>query len=432
MGISVENYVGILEDSLMMNKAVAIARNFQFLEQRPGCDDSPSTYSNPSGLLHRASVFAKEEYRRMSYFFKDSIGRSAGRRAQNAMAEEEGCPLIDPSSPEDIAFRNPPPLSVSAPMRKRYIDLWPIQMMSTLGPQSYTYSFDTYTMVLQMGCILHMNNYWKTNYALRVLVFVENFEDVEDEAARVKMLLKGLRIDAEVKPVWLKATSSTPSDSDEYERQYQIVRRHQRSAYIRQTRQKSTRPLDDVKEGLPTKSPQREKLTRRSTLMIATKISKHLLKQYHTSSEMDDTIGALSEQEEPTTHSIMEDRSYNESASPSNSTTAQNSPRLHSPINDSDDDDELQEKEYAAPLPESVFNGLETNVQHKILNQLMRHHSSSFTTAVIFSTLPAPDPGIGFSRSRSMEYIESLDVLTQDLPSIILVHGKGLTVTMAL
>lgn len=51
---------------------------------------------------------------------------------------------------------------------------------------------------------------------------------------------------------------------------------------------------------------------------------------------------------------------------------------------------------------------------------------------ICISTLPAPDPGTANSRKHSAEYVESLDILTKDLPPIMLIHGKGLTVTMNL
>ncbi|KAJ3081206.1 hypothetical protein HK102_002506 [Quaeritorhiza haematococci] len=90
-----------------------------------------------------------------------------------------------------------------------------------------------------------------------------------------------------------------------------------------------------------------------------------------------------------------------------------------------------QQEEEEEELP-SLFNVLSPKTQHVILNQLMRKHSSRASTAVLFTTLPAPDPGTGYSRERSLRYLEQLDVLTRDLPPSVLVHGKGLTVTMSL
>ncbi|OJD31133.1 cation chloride cotransporter [Diplodia corticola] len=92
---------------------------------------------------------------------------------------------------------------------KKYIDLWPIQMSAEVaapsdGTQSIlTTNFDTYTLILQLGCILNTVPSWKRAYRLRVAVFVEYESDVEEERARVKALLYNLRIEAEVMVLWL-------------------------------------------------------------------------------------------------------------------------------------------------------------------------------------------------------------------------------------
>ena len=94
---------------------------------------------------------------------------------------------------------------------KKYIDLWPIQMsaeIATAGEDPtkknvLTTNFDTYTLILQLGCILHTVPSWKRTYKVRVAVFVEYETDVEEERGRVTTLLKNLRIDAEVVVFWL-------------------------------------------------------------------------------------------------------------------------------------------------------------------------------------------------------------------------------------
>ncbi|PSN65357.1 hypothetical protein BS50DRAFT_575392 [Corynespora cassiicola Philippines] len=94
---------------------------------------------------------------------------------------------------------------------KKYIDLWPIQMsaeIATAGDDPsrknvLTTNFDTYTLILQLGCILHTVPSWKRTYKVRVAVFVEYETDVEEERARVTTLLRNLRIDAEVLVFWL-------------------------------------------------------------------------------------------------------------------------------------------------------------------------------------------------------------------------------------
>jgi potassium/chloride transporter 9 len=93
---------------------------------------------------------------------------------------------------------------------KSFIDLWPIQMSAEIltddprNTQSLlTTNFDTYTLILQLGCILHTVPLWKKYYRLRVAVFVEYETDVEEERGRVETLLEKLRIEAEVLVFWL-------------------------------------------------------------------------------------------------------------------------------------------------------------------------------------------------------------------------------------
>lgn len=92
---------------------------------------------------------------------------------------------------------------------KKYIDLWPIQMSAEIGSDNeskqnvLTTNFDTYTLILQLGCILNTVPSWKKTYKLRVAVFVEYETDVDDERGRVEALLEKLRIQAEVLVFWL-------------------------------------------------------------------------------------------------------------------------------------------------------------------------------------------------------------------------------------
>lgn len=89
-------------------------------------------------------------------------------------------------------------------LTKKYIDLWPIQMSAEIAAddksqQNFTTTnFDTYTLILQLGCILNTVPAWKKAYTLRVAVFVEYESDVDEERTRVTSLLENLRINAEV------------------------------------------------------------------------------------------------------------------------------------------------------------------------------------------------------------------------------------------
>lgn len=86
---------------------------------------------------------------------------------------------------------------------RKYIDLYPIQMSAQIIDENgetsaLTTNFDTYTLILQMGAILRTVPAWKVNHDLRVVVFVEFEEDVEEERYRIKILLERLRINAEI------------------------------------------------------------------------------------------------------------------------------------------------------------------------------------------------------------------------------------------
>ncbi|KAF9314467.1 hypothetical protein BG003_004157 [Podila horticola] len=209
--IKITEYVSIIEDVLSLNKAVAIGYGFDRLE-------------------------LPDEHVKSSWkFFNFGLKSSPS-------------PILSPTSSRRSSLHH------GEPKKKKYIDLWPMQMSVTPllfdvvpGQQSFgskrvsrdmasyspmpghsaTFSesqpgarveanltnFDTYTMVLQMGCILHMVPHWKENYLLRVMVFVEYKEDVEQERQRLADLLENLRIPAEIKVMCLDG-----GDSETYDR----------------------------------------------------------------------------------------------------------------------------------------------------------------------------------------------------------------------
>jgi potassium/chloride transporter 9 len=152
--ISIKSYVTIIEDLVLRMQAnLAVAKGFQELEV-------------PSATL------------------------STSKRALNLVGMA------------DIEFVEP---------SKTYIDLWPIQMSAEMAAPGeepnrknvLTTNFDTYTLILQLGCILHTVSSWKRTYKIRVCVFVEYESDVEEERERVTTLLRNLRIQANVLVFWL-------------------------------------------------------------------------------------------------------------------------------------------------------------------------------------------------------------------------------------
>lgn len=71
------------------------------------------------------------------------------------------------------------------------------------GKSVLSTNFDTYTLILQLGSILSTVPEWKATHKLRIIVFVEHESEIEDEKSRVNNLLSTLRIDAKIKPVCL-------------------------------------------------------------------------------------------------------------------------------------------------------------------------------------------------------------------------------------
>lgn len=91
---------------------------------------------------------------------------------------------------------------------RKYIDLYPIQMSSINlledGKSVLSTNFDTYTLILQLGAILTTVPEWKfSGHILRIVVFVEDQLESDDERGRLTDLLSSLRIDAEVKIICL-------------------------------------------------------------------------------------------------------------------------------------------------------------------------------------------------------------------------------------
>ncbi|GMG28935.1 unnamed protein product [Ambrosiozyma monospora] len=87
--------------------------------------------------------------------------------------------------------------------QKKFIDLYPIQMASTVvnltGDQNIlTTNFDTCTLILQLGAILNTVPSWKKTHRLRVVVFVEYENAIDEERERVSSLLEILRIEATI------------------------------------------------------------------------------------------------------------------------------------------------------------------------------------------------------------------------------------------
>ncbi|KAI8909000.1 amino acid permease-domain-containing protein, partial [Gorgonomyces haynaldii] len=292
-GISCCDYVGIIEDCLAMGKAVAVAHGFE---------QSQMPLKESKLFFKSLSEKVSKGYQRLSQFVDYSNGSASDDE------EEHIIPLEDVQVEEEGI----------------YLDLWPLQTthVDENDEPSYTYSFDSYTLVLQLGTILGVVPHWKKTYELRVNVFVEFEEDADAEFKRVCQLLKGLRIKALVRKVWLQPVSGNGSSA----------------CYNHFKRRTSDTPSEKTLK----KRPSFQSIT-------------------------------------------------------------------------------------STP---SVFNKLSPKAQHMIMNQLMKAHSDG--TKLIITTLAAPDQNASKSSKDCLVYLEQIKSLVTDLPPILLVHGKGLTVTMSL
>lgn len=77
------------------------------------------------------------------------------------------------------------------------IDLWPVQFSNRKSKYP-----ETFTLVLQMGTILHMTHYWK-KLRMRVNIFVDDKTSMLAEKSKVTEMLMKLRIVAELNVVSL-------------------------------------------------------------------------------------------------------------------------------------------------------------------------------------------------------------------------------------
>ncbi|KAJ3166031.1 hypothetical protein HDU88_003574 [Geranomyces variabilis] len=398
-GMEASEYVGIIEDALALDKAVAIARGFGDLEQ-PGATKLHAT--SVSSRKVRFAKYASEEYKRFSSFFSQRFSDSID---DDEAPSNETSPLLPTAAPSLAATTGASP---------SYIDLWPIQMAQT-GLARSAYTFDSYTLVLQLGTILHMVPKWKEHCVLRTVVFVENEEDAEEESRRVDVLLKGLRIKSELKMVWLKPKHE-PSVSKKYEKILRRLRMRTAAA------SPSSPPPRDVKETISAanleskdgnqgssgdeddysglrRRPENGDTVQRPSSLMTTRLSREYVLGFDVAASNPEQISAAF--------------SSSSSSLDSDTPSASTSPTT-------------------ATQPTQIFDTLPTGIQHEILNELLHVHSGADTTRVLMMTLPAPTAGTAQSAVRAAQYLDELDVLTRGLGSVLMLHGKGLTVTMNL
>jgi len=231
--IQITDYVSIIEDVLSLNKAVAIAYGFDKLDlpeeqnksiwnllnlasnsenQRP----PPSTAASRASSMHKHGEKKKKKYidlwpMQMSVaplpcFEQPPGALTESGTAQKRMSRDMGGSIYgSPRLPSESGHGT---MSYSEGSNTGF----PAHSHPHPKAEANLTNFDTYTMVLQMGCILHMVPHWKENFLLRVMVFVEYKEDVEEEKKRLRALLENLRIPAEIKVMCLDGGDSKTYD----------------------------------------------------------------------------------------------------------------------------------------------------------------------------------------------------------------------------
>ncbi|KAJ2493713.1 hypothetical protein IWW37_000344 [Coemansia sp. RSA 2050] len=522
--ISAVAYVRIIEDVLMMGKAVGIAYGFSEL----------------------GSVLPPIPH----------IDASSGHRGTDSL------------------WNARPPAEARQVGSKQHIDLWPIQIGTATtvtgdgsAHASYLTNFDSYVMVLQLGTVLHLVPYWNKHYTLRVMCFVENESDVAEEYRRVDKLLRDLRVTAElhvhylrgaglstydeasneaaIRPNALPKASALPSQSEDGP-----VAGQAKSVNIRQSMSSvgessvvtggfsmkvnlpmplryetrrmgphrgssdglglSSSSSSDEDSSPETDSPigLNDDMSRRTSAQLSAlprfatiSGTNPRQRQQVTSSSQGSFWNKRRSSIEPNRGSkvivgnlplgsndvdirmrphrrgsdgamVLSDF-YSRTLAAVASQVATSSTALGKQQSGASDvpleelsvaggststgtvcpGSALKSFTFASAMPEVAadsamvdagdsresggrrttdFNDMPVNTQNRILNEMIRRQCSDSSTALIFTTLQAPEPGTSDSELKAMEYLKDIDALARGLPPVFLVHATSLTVTTSL
>ncbi|KAG5463754.1 MAG: hypothetical protein BJ554DRAFT_2175, partial [Olpidium bornovanus] len=412
--IDILDYMGIIEDALALNKAVAIGHGFE--------NFSPYLHANKTGA------------------------GSAGGRAER---------------------------------QKRYIDLWPIQM--TL--QDGSTNFNMYTMVLQMGCVLQMVKQWKQGYDLRVNVFVERESEAAGEKARVHALLDVLRIRADLTVLWLEGEVDLAAEIAE-------VARKPRDAHRDVCRPETPRPrgsgrgtfsaagspppgVGDVAAtgrpdaGTPLTFPGSARTAAGSASENRGPQPRRPARTYAAAGPGPPTDFSMIRSKVPLPDSramlrdMEDDSDYGDGGLGGETERAAGCEGPPEDANGADAADDgapwragprgararalLRGGRQPAARPAASaadgggggavdFNTLPSDAQHRIINKLIRRHSTSESgTAIVFTSLPAPDPGASRDVAKAEKWLRDLHALVGGLEHdgvpVLAIHGVHMTVT---
>ena len=460
-----------------------------------------------------------------------------------ALAIAYGFDAMDLPGPSKVAQYEPA-------RGEQYIDLWPIQIANSACGDTPTW--DTYTMVLQLGTILSFTGTWR-QHKLRVSVFVEHPEEVQAEHTRVRTLLDNLRIPASLRIFCLSNGSVPRYDAivlgkraldpelgeilrgDPWWSKVCCVRRavekkkHQQhhDEHSLPEQPHKSEPIDTINARRSNSSPsvdsrQRKRHSRQFGVSLP---DEHLAYHYNnirlglshphsqdvegsddepdafrfdTENSIDDleselaslavdwdprylmrqrrvrhrtesdalfdgtpstlsSYGTLSSSQRTVTPATIHTRqtqgSHNhnlsssssnghvsvsppasESLSPSMSPPMLSSTQTH-PSYSQAPTMPTHHKQRWIPMQQDhytlSFNELPNRAQYLILNELIRRHSSS-STSVVLTALPAPAPGTSTNKEQSVAYLRQLQNLYGGGPPVLGVHATTLTMTMSL
>ncbi|KAJ2584904.1 hypothetical protein GGH95_000064 [Coemansia sp. RSA 1836] len=454
---------------------------------------------------------------------------------------------------------------------KQYIDLWPIQIgtATTVAGEddvraSYLTNFDSYVMVLQLGTVLHLVPYWNKHYTLRVMCFVENKSDVAEEYRRVDKLLRDLRVMAELHVHYLRgaglstydealdemAARQPPSPSDAQQpatgassvaiRQpaasvgdgsvatgtfsmkvnlpmpprYEASRARRRgsrdnslslSSGTSSSSEDDSDPETDSPPGYVAGMARRTSALSRYATVSGTdplrgqrtasggafwrkrrssadpNRGRHVIIGNLPLGSKDVDIRMRPHRRGSDGAMVLSDFYSRTLAAVASQVATSASPRptiAHGKQHGGESEVPLDELSGAGGSPPSVvcpgsalksltfvsapaatapyeatelaaagsstvgggessgmttdFNDMPVNTQNRILNEMIRRECKGSSTAMIFTTLQAPEPGTSDSEQKSMEYLKDIDALARGLPPVFLVHATSLTVTTSL
>lgn len=411
-----------------------------------------------------------------------------------ALAVAYGFDAMDLPGPSKVARYEPA-------LGEQYIDLWPIQMATHVRDEAP--SWDTYTMVLQLGTILSFTGTWR-QHKLRVNVFVEHVDEIASERLRVRTLLDNLRIPASLRVFCLsghvprydaivlgkRALDSELTEMLQDDPWWKQVCDMRRREELQKQMKHKAEPIDaGARRGSPSlPSIDGRRRACQSRQMGVSLPEEHLAYHYNnirlglshpdahdrqdddsdyasfqldaenTYDELESELASLAVDWDPAylirarrakqqQREAQSDGPYGVSygtlsssqrtVTPATVHTQDARPRrrteVHSPHTSPRSAPET------APLVPAMtrggraltFNDLPNHAQYLILNELIRRYSTR-STSVVLTALPAPAPGTSTSERDSLAYLHQLQSLYSGGPPVLGVHATTLTMTMTL